>query len=130
VDCYPGGCPWRVYVRDGKIVREEQSGTLQVVQEGVPDMNPMGCQKGACWSYIHYAPERVTKPLKRAGERGEGKWQEVSWDEALTDIADAMLDAAQDQAGVHNHSHDARGCGFRLPHLHQRLGLAHHGRQR
>ena len=97
VDCYPGGCPWRVYVRDGKIVREEQSGTLQVVQEGVPDMNPMGCQKGACWSYIHYAPERVTKPLKRAGERGEGKWQEVSWDEALTDIADAMLDAAQDQ---------------------------------
>jgi DMSO reductase family type II enzyme molybdopterin subunit len=97
VDCYPGGCPWRVYVRDGKIVREEQSGTLPVIQQGVPDMNPMGCQKGACWSYIHYAPERVTHPLKRAGERGEGKWQEVSWDEALTDIADAMLDAVHDQ---------------------------------
>jgi DMSO reductase family type II enzyme molybdopterin subunit len=97
VDCYPGGCPWRVFVRDGKIIREEQSGSLPVIQQGVPDMNPMGCQKGACWSYIHYAPERVTKPLKRAGERGEGKWQEVSWDEALTDIADAMLDAVQDQ---------------------------------
>lgn len=97
VDCYPGGCPFRVYVRDGKIVREEQSGTFPVIQQGVPDMNPMGCQKGACWSYIHYAPERVTYPLKRAGERGAGKWQEVSWDEALTDIADAMLDAALDQ---------------------------------
>jgi DMSO reductase family type II enzyme molybdopterin subunit len=97
VDCYPGGCPFRVYVRDGKIVREEQSGTLPVIQKGVPDMNPMGCQKGACWAYIHYDPERVTKPLKRAGERGEGKWQEVSWDEALTDIADAMLDAIEEQ---------------------------------
>ncbi len=27
VDCYPGGCPIRVYVRDGEIVREEASGT-------------------------------------------------------------------------------------------------------
>lgn len=97
VDCYPGGCPYRIYVRDGKIVREEQGGILPVIQPGVPDMNPMGCQKGSCWAYTHYAPERVTKPLKRAGERGEGKWEEVSWDEALTDIADAMLDAVEDQ---------------------------------
>ena len=28
VDCYPGDCPVRVYVKDGKVVREEQSGTL------------------------------------------------------------------------------------------------------
>src|SRR3972149_6643843 len=97
VDCYPGGCPFRVYVKDGKIVREEQAGTFPVVQQGVPDMNPMGCQKGACWGYIHYSPERVTQPLKRVGERGEGKFVPVSWDEALTDISDAMLDAIQDQ---------------------------------
>ena len=97
VDCYPGGCPHRVYVRDGKIVREEQSGTLNVIQTGVPDMNPMGCQKGACWAYLHYSPDRVTRPLKRAGERGEGKWQEVSWDQALTEIADGMLDAVEEQ---------------------------------
>ena len=97
VDCYPGGCPFRVYVRDGKIMREEQSGSLQVIQEGVPDMNPMGCQKGACWGYTHYGPDRVTQPLKRVGERGEGKFEPVSWDEALTDIADAMLDAIEDQ---------------------------------
>jgi DMSO reductase family type II enzyme molybdopterin subunit len=97
VDCYPGGCPWRVYVRDGKIMREEQAGRLPVIQQGVPDMNPMGCQKGACWSYIHYTPERVTQPLKRVGERGEGKFEPVSWDQALTEIADGMLDAIQDQ---------------------------------
>ena len=97
VDCYPGGCPFRVYVKDGKIVREEQSGTLPVIQKGVPDMNPMGCQKGSCWGYQHTGPDRVTTPLKRVGERGEGKFEPVSWDEALRDIADAMLDACEDQ---------------------------------
>jgi anaerobic selenocysteine-containing dehydrogenase len=97
VDCYPGGCPLRVFVKDGKIVREEQAGTFETVQPGVPDMNPMGCQKGSCWSHIHYSKDRVTQPLKRVGERGEGKFEPVSWDEALTDIADAMLDACEEQ---------------------------------
>jgi thiosulfate reductase/polysulfide reductase chain A len=32
-------------------------------------------------------PERINYPLKRVGERGSGKWQRVSWDEALNDIA-------------------------------------------
>ncbi len=97
VDCYPGGCPWRVYTRDGKVVREEQGGKLPVIEQGVPDMNPMGCQKGASWCHLHYSPDRVTYPMKRAGERGEGKWKRVTWDEAFTDIADAMLDAVQEQ---------------------------------
>ncbi|MBW2418683.1 MAG: molybdopterin-dependent oxidoreductase [Deltaproteobacteria bacterium] len=97
VDCYPGGCPWRVFTKDGRIVREEQASIHTPVEGGIPDRNPMGCQKGACWSHGHYSEDRVTKPLKRAGERGEGKWKEVSWDEALTDIADAMLDAIEEQ---------------------------------
>jgi DMSO reductase family type II enzyme molybdopterin subunit len=67
------------------------------VEAGIPDMNPMGCQKGASWSHCHFSPDRVTQPLKRVGERGEGKFKPVSWDEALTDIADAMLDAIQEQ---------------------------------
>ena len=46
VDCYPSNCPYRVYVKDGVIVREEQAGTFPVIEPGVPDMNPMGCQKG------------------------------------------------------------------------------------
>ena len=64
VDCYPGGCPFRVYVRDGKIVRE-QSGTLRA-RSGVPDTNPMGCQKApAGATSIHCSPDRVTQALKR-----------------------------------------------------------------
>ena len=96
VDCYPGNCPYRVYVKDGVIVGEEQAGTMPVVEEGVPDMNPLGCQKGAAWSHLLHAPERVLHPLKRAGARGDGKWTEVSWDQALTEIADHILDAIEE----------------------------------
>ena len=97
VDCYPGGCSWRVYTKGDKIVREEQSALWSPTEPGVPDLNPMGCQKGACWSHCHYSPDRVTQPLKRVGERGKGQFEAVSWDEALGDIADAMLDAIEDQ---------------------------------
>ena len=51
VDCYPGGCAWHVFVKDGKVVREEQASLHTPVEPGVPDMNPMGCQKGACCSH-------------------------------------------------------------------------------
>jgi DMSO reductase family type II enzyme molybdopterin subunit len=96
VDCYPGNCPMRVYVRDGKVVREEQAGNFPRVEVGVPDMNPLGCQKGVCWGQHLDAPDRVLHPLRRAGERGEGRWERVSWDEALDEIADSMLDAIEE----------------------------------
>jgi len=97
VDCYPSGCPLHTYVKDGTIVREEPAGTLTQIEPGIPDMNPMGCQKGACWAQLLAAPDRVTHPLKRLGARGEGKFERVSWDDALDDIADAMLDAIAEQ---------------------------------
>jgi DMSO reductase family type II enzyme molybdopterin subunit len=93
VDCYPGNCPMRVYVRDGKVVREEQAGNFPAVEAGVPDMNPLGCQKGVCWGQHLDAPDRLLHPLRRAGARGEGKWEEISWDEAMDAIADSMLDS-------------------------------------
>lgn len=95
-DCYPGNCPMRVFVKDGKVVREEQSGTLPTVEEGVPDYNPMGCMQGVCWNHSLDGPERVLHPLKRDGERGEGKWKQISWDQALTEIADLTLDAIEE----------------------------------
>ena len=105
VDCYPGNCVFRVFVKDGLVWREEQAGIFPVVEQGVPDMNPMGCQKGAMWSQMLYAKDRVLHPLKRAGERGQGKWKRVSWDQALTGIADSMLDAIQ-EVGPESIIHD------------------------
>ena len=43
-------------------------------------------------------PDRVNHPLRRAGERGSNEWEQVSWDEALDDIA-ARLRALADEHG-------------------------------
>ncbi|MCC6268483.1 MAG: molybdopterin-dependent oxidoreductase [Dehalococcoidia bacterium] len=99
IDCYPGNCPMRVYVKDGQVVREESAATFPTYEPGVPDMNPMGCQKGVAWSRMIKAEERVLYPLKRVGERGSGSWERVTWDQATTDIADKILDAVIEVGG-------------------------------
>ena len=97
VDCYPGSCMYHIYLKDGKVAFEEVAGANPPSKvEGVPDKNPMGCQKGASWSQTLYGKERVLYPLRRVGERGEGNWERVSWDEALADIADRMLNAIEE----------------------------------
>jgi DMSO reductase family type II enzyme molybdopterin subunit len=83
-------------VKDGEIVYEEAAGTVATLVEGVPDRNPMGCQKGAAWSETLKGQERVAYPLRRVGERGAGNWERVTWDTALTEIADAILDAIEE----------------------------------
>ena len=96
VDCYPGNCLFRVYTKDGVVWREEQAGIHPQIQEDIPDVNPMGCQKGAAWSQQLYSPDRLLHPLKRVGERGGGRWKQVSWDEALTEIADQLIDTIRE----------------------------------
>ncbi len=94
--CWPvGSCLFHVYVRNGIVWREEQAARTKACNPDYPDYNPMGCQKGAAFNNNLYGDERVLYPLKRAGERGEGKWQRIGWDQALEEIADAILDAHQ-----------------------------------
>ncbi len=87
------GCPYRVYTRDGEVAFEEQGAILDPVTGDVPDLNPLGCQKGGAWSVQLSSEDRVLRPLRRVGERGSGRWEEVSWDDALAEVADAVLDA-------------------------------------
>lgn len=87
-------CSWNVFVRDGIAWREEQNAVYTPVEDGVPDFNPRGCQKGACYTHLMYEPTRILHPLRRAGSRGSGRWKRVSWEDALTETADRMLDAA------------------------------------
>ena len=66
VNCwYQGHCNWNVYVKDGVVFREEQVATYPQTNPDVPDFNPRGCQKGACFSERMYDPGRVRHPLKR-----------------------------------------------------------------
>ena len=93
VNCwYQAHCAWDVYVKDGLVWREEQAADYAPVRKDTPDFNPRGCQKGACYSQRMYDPTRVKYPLKRVGERGSGKWQRISWEQALNEIADQLID--------------------------------------
>jgi len=65
-------CAWNVYVKDGVVWREEQVAAYPQTNAELPDFNPRGCQKGACYSDRMYDPSRLTVPLKRVGARGEG----------------------------------------------------------
>jgi anaerobic selenocysteine-containing dehydrogenase len=74
-----GGCGVLVEVTDGVVTHIE----------GNPDSTTRGtmCSKGLSSIQHLDNPYRVIYPHKRIGEKGEGKWQRISWDEALTTIA-------------------------------------------
>ena len=92
---YQQACNFNLYVKDGVVVREEQAANYPRRNDPlVPDFNPRGCQKGACYVHRVYDPTRIKYPMKRVGERGQGKWKRVSWDQALTEVADAIIDTA------------------------------------
>jgi DMSO reductase family type II enzyme molybdopterin subunit len=95
--CAPGGCSFRVYSRDGVVWREEQTARTESSSPAYPDFNPQGCQKGCGFHQVLTSGERVRFPLKRVGERGGGKWKRISWDEALGEVADSILDAHETQ---------------------------------
>jgi anaerobic selenocysteine-containing dehydrogenase len=52
-----------------------------------PGSRGRNCAKGPATLNQVTDPDRILYPLKRAGQRGMGKWVRVSWDEALNDIA-------------------------------------------
>jgi anaerobic selenocysteine-containing dehydrogenase len=65
--------------------------TLQVRKfEGNPEhpgSRGRNCAKGPATLTQVTDPDRILYPLRRAGKRGAGKWEQVSWDAALDDIA-------------------------------------------
>jgi DMSO reductase family type II enzyme molybdopterin subunit len=92
-------CAWNLYVRDGIVWREEQAAPYAASNDSVPDWNPRGCQKGACYSDLAVGPVRVLHPLRRVGPRGSGRWKRVSWDEALTGIAGPLVETLERRGG-------------------------------
>jgi len=95
-DCFPSNCRYHVFLKDGRVVREEVAGPRpgKVEPDGkFPDVYPQGCNKGAAWSKQLDAGDRLLHPLRRVGERGSGQWEQISWDDALEEIADGLLDA-------------------------------------
>jgi anaerobic selenocysteine-containing dehydrogenase len=78
--CDPGQCGLDLYVKDGKIIKVEGS-------KENPYNSGSLCTKGAANRQYIYSEDRLKTPLKRTGPRGSGKFEPLSWDEALDTIA-------------------------------------------
>jgi anaerobic selenocysteine-containing dehydrogenase len=80
-----GGCGVLVTVEDGVVINIR----------GNPDSPTWGtmCAKGLSSIQHINNPHRLRYPHKRLGERGEGKWQRIGWDEALDTIARKMKES-------------------------------------
>ena len=75
--------------------------------------NAMGvdCPKNVYSHELLYHPDRLIHPLKKVGRRGEGKWQRVSWDEALGILADRFGEIKA-KCGVEAIA-NVKGCGHK-----------------
>lgn len=85
-------CPVAVKVVNGKVSKID----------GNPNDSGFGgviCARGNSGPSMLYDPQRLKKPMIRTGERGSGKYKEVSWDEAYTHIAEKVDELQQKYGG-------------------------------
>lgn len=91
-------CPLKTYVKDGQVVR------IDIDSDGDDEFGPgkiyqmRSCVRGRTNRQRIYSPDRVQKPLKRVEgtKRGEGKYEEISWDEAIELIATTMKEIKEE----------------------------------
>jgi thiosulfate reductase/polysulfide reductase chain A len=121
-------CVWRcgvlAKVVNGKVVK----------LDGNPDhphSNGKLCPRGQAGLATTYDPDRVLTPLVRVGKRGEGKFRQASWEEAIEIVAWNMLDIKQmfgPEAMVFSSTHNLSQVQFE--NLLQAYGSPNYGTQR
>lgn len=89
--CHPR-CGALLHIENGKVVKVT----------GDPD-HPINrgaiCERGRLMLDHLYHPQRLNFPLKRIGKKGEGRWEQISWDQALDEVA-AKLSDLRDKYGA------------------------------
>ncbi|MDR1015431.1 MAG: molybdopterin-dependent oxidoreductase [Coriobacteriales bacterium] len=91
-------CPLKVFVKDGTVVRigNDNDGTDGF---GPGELSQMrSCVRGRTNRQRIYNETRVQKPLRRVEgtKRGEGKYEEITWEEAIADIAKTMTEIKEE----------------------------------
>jgi len=84
-------CGLDVTVEDGRILKVEGMREHPVNRGRL-------CAKGLASAQLVSDPRRLKTPLRRVGGRGSGRWEQISWDEALDEIAEKLL-AIRDKFG-------------------------------
>ncbi|ASM40835.1 molybdopterin-dependent oxidoreductase [Campylobacter sp. RM12327] len=95
-----GGCPvncgskcmLKAHVKDGIITHMTTDDDGDDTYE---NRQIRACIRGRSTRYRYYNPNRLLYPLKRVGKRGEGKFERISWDEAINTIASKMKEVKE-----------------------------------
>ena len=82
-DC-GGRCPLKLHIKESKIIRVEGDDYKNTDEQLRTCLRCRAFRK-----YVHH-PNRLKYPLKRDGLKGSGKFKRISWDEALTEIAEKL----------------------------------------
>ncbi len=93
--CFGANCVVKWRIKDGKPIAVEPDDTIhpESAREDFPEDIERGLIQGRPCEIAHAFigsinnPNRLLYPMKRVGERGEGKWEQISWDEAVDTIA-------------------------------------------
>ena len=79
-----GGCGTLLHVRDGVLIKVEGDAES-------PLSHGRLCPIGTVTAHIVNHPDRLQYPRRRIGPRGSGKWERITWDEALDEISKRVL---------------------------------------
>ena len=83
----PGRCALKFHVKDDEVVWVDTYTT----QDGdFDDVQPRACLRGRTYRRWLADPNRINYPMKRVGKRGEGKFEQITWDEAVDTIASEL----------------------------------------
>ncbi len=85
----PGGCGITVRKIDDRAVKIEGAEDHPLNDGGI-------CILGLSGLQLLYGPTRIQSPLKRVGERGQGQWKAISWNQAITEVAGKLADIRQE----------------------------------
>jgi len=113
----PGGCGLSVRKVNDRAVKIEGMKGHPVNDGGI-------CILGLSGLQLLYGPTRVKTPLKRVGERGQGKFKKISWDEALAEAAE-KLGALRAEGKSHTVACISGSAGGTVPQLLKRLLTAY-----
>ncbi len=81
-------CRVAVHTDNGKLVKIEEDPTDPRVKQIYPATR--GCVRLAGAKEYVYHPNRVRFPMRRVGERGENKWERITWKQAIDEIAEKL----------------------------------------
>lgn len=104
-------CILDVYARDDDVVRVQAHEI-----PGDDDIKRM-CARGASAPYLMVDEKRIKYPMKRTGERGEGKWERISWDEAIETVCGEIkrIQSSYGKEAMCMHQYGATDAKFTFP---------------